>query len=515
MLGSTKGIHRFAAALAAFAIATAAAAQPSTQALQEAWAAHQARLQAELPGFLQACGPGDDSRYREARNLVYAGEDAEVRRKVEELRSTTDPHGVRWRCAFEHALATGASQPRDPALQSGSKGIVIGTGSIFRKPEPAAAPAAAPAPSRGPAGAAGTFASSCVRLVRAGPKGDGNWRFLNECGTDITLFWCFLSPERKGQCGYKGTWNVQAGRGWTTHSRDAIRWGACRGLNTGGLVGNDGATFHCNAGSDRTVAARTPPLGSGWTPGSAEEGGVAAGASLPQGQASPPAGRPAAGAGASRPTDASFIQAGCAPDEAAMQAYINEHNAIAPSVGFQQMNRADFMQRVWKPIGEMVHSLARLEEFVQQARKAEEFNRARMSRGDLIARRSTAQDVFMQKMYACLIAYRDSQGAATPPIAAAARSSASSAGEVQCERGFEELDRRTRAAQARLPQSGARPGLELLMWSTREAMRLIDGQCPGSERYRADREAYRQRYAEAERSCGQLSNTGTCEPRLP
>lgn len=505
---------RLAGALAAPAtalVALAAAAQPSTQALQEAWAAHQARLQAELPGLVRACGPGDDSRYREARNLVYAGEDAEVRRKVEELRARTEPHLVYWRCAFEHALATGTGQPRDPALQAGSKGIVIATGPLFRKPEPAAAPA----PSRGPAGAAGTFASSCVRLVRAGPKGDGNWRFLNECGTDITLFWCFLSPERNGQCGYKGTWNVQAGRGWTTHSRDSIRWGACRGLNTGGLVGEDGATFHCNAGSDRSVASRTPPLGTGWTPGAPEDGGMAAGASLPQGQISAPAGRPAARAGASRPTDASFIQAGCAPDEAAMQAYINEHNTIAPSVGFQQMNRADFMQRVWKPVGEMVHNLARLEEFMQQSRKNEEYARAQASRGNLISRRTAAQDVFMQRMYACLIAYRDAQGTATPPVAAAARPAASSAAEIQCERGFEELDRRTRAAQARLPQSGALPGLELIMWSTREAMRLIDGQCPGSERYRAEREAYRQRYAEAERSCRGLSNTGTCEPRLP
>ncbi len=91
-------------------------------------------------------------------------------------------------------------------------------------------------------------AKGCVQIVedstRKGAGISGHKRFVNNCGTTIELFWCALDGECQRDSG--NTWTVGAGKGWPIMTKAEIRWGACKGRDSGGMDrGTHGEKYTC------------------------------------------------------------------------------------------------------------------------------------------------------------------------------------------------------------------------------------------------------------------------------
>jgi hypothetical protein len=89
-------------------------------------------------------------------------------------------------------------------------------------------------------------AKGCSQLIldttRDGAQISGRFRFVNNCPTAVEFFWC-ADAECARDSG--NTWTIGAGRGWPVSGTD-IRWGACRGANSGGFEkGSHGRKYIC------------------------------------------------------------------------------------------------------------------------------------------------------------------------------------------------------------------------------------------------------------------------------
>jgi len=88
-------------------------------------------------------------------------------------------------------------------------------------------------------------AKGCTRLIqdttRQGAQISGRFRFVNDCPTAVEFFWCSDS-----ECTHSGnTWTIGVGRGWPVSGTN-VRWGACRGANSGGFdKGSQGQRYTC------------------------------------------------------------------------------------------------------------------------------------------------------------------------------------------------------------------------------------------------------------------------------
>jgi hypothetical protein len=70
----------------------------------------------------------------------------------------------------------------------------------------------------------------------------GNFRFVNNCPTAVEFFWC-SDNECTRDSG--NTWTISAGGNWPVSGTD-VRWGACRGANSGGFdKGSQGLKYIC------------------------------------------------------------------------------------------------------------------------------------------------------------------------------------------------------------------------------------------------------------------------------
>lgn len=70
----------------------------------------------------------------------------------------------------------------------------------------------------------------------------GNFRFVNNCTTAVEFFWC-SDAECDRDSG--NTWTIRAGGNWPVSGTN-IRWGACRGANSGGFdKGSHGQRYTC------------------------------------------------------------------------------------------------------------------------------------------------------------------------------------------------------------------------------------------------------------------------------
>lgn len=90
-------------------------------------------------------------------------------------------------------------------------------------------------------------ATHCVKLVTVA-KGDsrlsGGGRLLsNQCGETVEVSWCHVETE----CGRSGnSWTLGAGRSWPVSAHGEVRYAACRGKNSGGLLpGSAGTKYRC------------------------------------------------------------------------------------------------------------------------------------------------------------------------------------------------------------------------------------------------------------------------------
>ncbi|HUQ26755.1 MAG TPA: hypothetical protein VM140_13885 [Burkholderiales bacterium] len=84
-------------------------------------------------------------------------------------------------------------------------------------------------------------ARGCSRLV-AKPGGQSGWQFVNNCPTAVEFFWC-SGAECERDSG--NTWTIRSGGSWPVTGRD-VRWGACRGANSGGFdQGSKGHKYTC------------------------------------------------------------------------------------------------------------------------------------------------------------------------------------------------------------------------------------------------------------------------------
>jgi hypothetical protein len=77
-----------------------------------------------------------------------------------------------------------------------------------------------------------------VRLIQDGAgRGaniSGNWRMVNNCPTAVEFFWCSDEACTRTTGSLGNTWTIGVGRGWPVSGTN-IRWGACRGANSGGF----------------------------------------------------------------------------------------------------------------------------------------------------------------------------------------------------------------------------------------------------------------------------------------
>ncbi len=90
-------------------------------------------------------------------------------------------------------------------------------------------------------------ARSCTQLIqdtsRQGADISGRWRFVNNCPTAVEFFWC---SDQECERGSGNTWTIGSGRGWPVSGQN-VRWGACRGANSGGHVdGSKGTSYICH-----------------------------------------------------------------------------------------------------------------------------------------------------------------------------------------------------------------------------------------------------------------------------
>lgn len=89
-------------------------------------------------------------------------------------------------------------------------------------------------------------AKSCTQLIqdttRQGAEISGRLRFVNKCPTAVEFFWC-SDAECMRDSG--NTWTIHVGGGWPVSGTD-VRWGACRGANSGGFdKGSQGLRYTC------------------------------------------------------------------------------------------------------------------------------------------------------------------------------------------------------------------------------------------------------------------------------
>lgn len=70
----------------------------------------------------------------------------------------------------------------------------------------------------------------------------GNFRFVNDCPTKVEFFWC-SDNECTRDSG--NTWTISAGGNWPVSGTN-VRWGACRGRDSGGFdKGSQGQRYTC------------------------------------------------------------------------------------------------------------------------------------------------------------------------------------------------------------------------------------------------------------------------------
>ena len=90
-------------------------------------------------------------------------------------------------------------------------------------------------------------AKSCSLIKKfstpSGPISNrGDMRFINNCPTAVEFFWC-SDAECTRNSG--NTWTIRAGGEWPVYGTN-VRWGACRGANSGGFDKNSqGLKYTC------------------------------------------------------------------------------------------------------------------------------------------------------------------------------------------------------------------------------------------------------------------------------
>lgn len=89
-------------------------------------------------------------------------------------------------------------------------------------------------------------AKHCVQVINDGSgRGagtSGHARFVNNCGIAVEIFWCTPAECARGS---GNSWTVRAGGGWPI-SDAGVRWGACKGANSGGFDrGSEGHKYTC------------------------------------------------------------------------------------------------------------------------------------------------------------------------------------------------------------------------------------------------------------------------------
>ena len=92
-------------------------------------------------------------------------------------------------------------------------------------------------------------AKGCVKLINDGDaRGaglSGHGRFVNNCPTAIELFWCSDDECTRTRGSLGNSWAIAVGGGWPVSGQN-IRWGACRGANSGGFdEGSQGQRYTC------------------------------------------------------------------------------------------------------------------------------------------------------------------------------------------------------------------------------------------------------------------------------
>lgn len=86
--------------------------------------------------------------------------------------------------------------------------------------------------------------------------------------------------------------------------------------------------------------------------------------------------------------------------------------------------------------------------------------------------------------------------------------------DADCLAAFRQLQQQFNTAKARLPPTGARPGLEAQMWLNSQAMATIRRYCPASPRFQREFVVYERRFNDSARTCSAVA-TDRCVPRLP
>jgi hypothetical protein len=90
-------------------------------------------------------------------------------------------------------------------------------------------------------------AKACTKLIegssrRGAVELSGHWQFVNNCPSAVEFFWC-SDAECTRDSG--NTWTISAGRGWPVSGTN-VRWGACRGANSGSFdKGSQGTKYTC------------------------------------------------------------------------------------------------------------------------------------------------------------------------------------------------------------------------------------------------------------------------------
>lgn len=103
---------------------------------------------------------------------------------------------------------------------------------------------------------------------------------------------------------------------------------------------------------------------------------------------------------------------------------------------------------------------------------------------------------------------------AVGPSGASVAVSNESAQREQCRAELEGLGREMTAANARVPSESTVGRMELVLWYTAEAIRVIDQLCPTSTTYRSVRATHVETQANVKRTCDQVA-TRPCGARKP